>query len=747
MAALPFMTLPWLMNGQLPTASASASLIPDGDATVLYHSPNFWEMPYSLGGAVCEAPKVCREVPHQPFLPLAVIEPGLAQNVETLNSAMENTPDDKIVYAFSAGSRVAGKWLEDYGTDNTAVPSQDTKFILTGSGGRKYGGVNGWFYGERGIVNLLTPTDTDYEVVDVALEYDPIADFPDNPFNLLALANAVVAFDAVHMRYDEADIDAPGNYAWTEVNTTYVYIPTETLPLLQGFYDLGLGWVVQDLEEPLRALIDTAYERDYLDDANILDQEATPAGSANTVQPTAAVTTTAVVGEACSGYKSEGCDINAPQSYTPVTPPNPDAASWQNVLPNLVNAVMSVPRATLDAFNGLSYALEETGSWNVYTPTNVLGYDPADPLLTTAVTNLLIPFPALANPLGEHLKWWALANLPMDEGCTGTAAQTCQDATILSKMFRVPMSDLMRGYVFPELNNPVSAEEGAAGEEIPGSEGDPVPWSGQAVQLNPMDPIYSVANYLFAPPEQNRPEQITLDEVVQSLVRFGEAMWLNFNPFPPGGFYWKGAGYTFPLLTPLLKPFVKILCPSCDTEHPEDPTPFDGQLPPSSEGGGEETSGTTRMASTTTVGGDAGDTTATEKADAPAEDEPASEEAAPVADDVAEAPPVDEDTTQPEVDIPTETESEDSVGTHQGALDEDLEDADSNEDVIDVDLEDADSNEDAGSEDSAGSSASDIARDSGSSGSGTDSGTSGSGSESSDAGSSGSDSGGGSDDD
>lgn len=78
MAALPFMTLPWLMNGQLPTASASASLIPDGDATVLYHSPNFWEMPYSLGGAVCEAPKVCREVPHQPFLPLAVIEPGLA---------------------------------------------------------------------------------------------------------------------------------------------------------------------------------------------------------------------------------------------------------------------------------------------------------------------------------------------------------------------------------------------------------------------------------------------------------------------------------------------------------------------------------------------------------------------------------------------------------------------------------------------------------------------------------------------
>lgn len=126
MAALPFMTLPWVMNGQLPTASASADLIPEGDATVLYHSPTASEMPDSLGGAVCEAPKVCREVPHETFIPLALIEPGLAGNVETLNSAIENTPDDKIVYAFSAGSRVAAKWLEDYGTDNTSVPSQDT---------------------------------------------------------------------------------------------------------------------------------------------------------------------------------------------------------------------------------------------------------------------------------------------------------------------------------------------------------------------------------------------------------------------------------------------------------------------------------------------------------------------------------------------------------------------------------------------------------------------------------------------
>ena len=89
---------------------------------------------------------------------------------------------------------------------------------MIGNGGRKYGGVNGWWYG-----NLLsTPTDTEYEIVDIAREYDPVADFPRNPFNLLARANAIAALHYVHMSYDEVDLDDPANIVWTEGNTTYV---------------------------------------------------------------------------------------------------------------------------------------------------------------------------------------------------------------------------------------------------------------------------------------------------------------------------------------------------------------------------------------------------------------------------------------------------------------------------------------------------------------------------------------------
>lgn len=300
-------------------------------------------------------------------------------------------------------------------------------------------------------------------------------------------------------------------------------------------------------------------------------------------------------GVACSGYHTDQCDINAPQTYTPIVVDTNDWA-FRNILPNLGNAVISVPRAYLDALNDVAYSMEITGSWWVYTPTNVLGYDQADPPKITSITNLLIPFQALSNPLGEHLSWWAKANLPMNVGCTGTAPPTCQDANAhLKGMFTAPIWDLIAGYTFPALNNPVSGAEGEAGEEIPDSEGTPVPWSGARVQINPYDPVYSVINYLFRDPELNRPTPITFTEVTQTLGRLASGLVQDFYPFVPGSFMWKGYPYT--LVTPFIKPFVKILCPSCDPEHPEDPTPLDGELPPSSEDDEADTTVTSLLAS------------------------------------------------------------------------------------------------------------------------------------------------------
>ncbi len=597
-AALPFMMLPLTVAGPLPTASAAAVELPPGPATVLHTGPTPWSTPNNLGGIICELERECREVYYQWVLPFGTFEPGLAENLKTMNFALNNTAGDKVAYGFSGGARVVSKWLKD-NADSTAISPEELSVVLLGNGGRKYGGLNGWYYGD----SLMTPTDTQFSVLDVARQYDPIADFPDNPFNLLALANAISAFGNVHMKYSEADLNAPGNYVWKEGNTTYVYIPTAQLPLLAGLRTWGMGALADQLEAPLREIIDKAYKRDYLAGADIIGEPAgddsdtsgttgTSGTSGTPVRPVAAAIPTGP-GEACSGYNTDGCDIHKDQNYTPITAPNLDNPAWQNVLPNLFNALISVPRAYLDGLNDLSHALKVTGSWWVYTPTNVLGYDPADPPKITSITNLLIPFKPLSNALGEHVSWWAKANLPMDAGCTGTAPPTCKDAnSILSKMFLAPIWDLIAGYKFPELNNPVSGEEGQVGDEIPGQTGDPVPWSGKPVQLNPWDPVYSTLNYLFAPPEQNRPKAITLTEVVQSVVRFTKAVWLDFNPFVPGSFLWKGFPYT--LVTPFIKPFVKFLCPTCDPDNPGDPTPF-GEDPETTGG----TEGTTLLASST----------------------------------------------------------------------------------------------------------------------------------------------------
>lgn len=276
----------------------------------------------------------------------------------------------------------------------------------------------------------------------------------------------------------------------------------------------------------------------------------------------------AAAAQPCTGYSTDGCDISARPVYTPVAL-NP-GGSPANIPANLINAVLSIPRAFVDAVNDLSYSLEVTGNWWVYTPTNVLGFDPADPAKITALTNLFIPFKAISNPLGEQLSWWARANLPTDAGCTGTVGPACADLnSILSKMFQAPPWKLAAGYQFPTIFNPVSDAEGAIGQEIPGSTGAELPWSGAYVKLNPADTVNSLRNYLLADPSTNTPGKVTGADISAALQRLGRALSV-FNPIVPMSYLLKGWPYT--ALTPLFKPLVPILCKQCN--------PVDPGLPP-----------------------------------------------------------------------------------------------------------------------------------------------------------------------
>ncbi|KMO82872.1 PE-PPE domain-containing protein [Mycolicibacterium chlorophenolicum] len=230
-----------------PTASA-ASVIPEGPLTVRTISPvkgNY--INETLQGVVCQAPNTCTEIPY-----LSFITPFGVARLDNVIKTEADTPI--VIYAYSNGAQIAQHWITDHADDADAPPAENVTFILMGNSTRKYGGADKEF-------NVSQPSQ--YHVIDIAREYDPVADFPDNGLNLLAVANALSGFITLH-DYRDVDINDPNNIVWDEGNTTYVLVPTENLPLLNPLRLIGLNALADQLNGPLKEIVDQGYDRSYI---------------------------------------------------------------------------------------------------------------------------------------------------------------------------------------------------------------------------------------------------------------------------------------------------------------------------------------------------------------------------------------------------------------------------------------------------------------------------------------------------
>ncbi|WP_137149220.1 hypothetical protein [Mycolicibacterium sp. CR10] len=186
---------------------------------------------------------------------------------------------------------------------------------------------------------------------------------------------------------------------------------------------------------------------------------------------------------------------------------------------------------------GLGRQLRYTGNWWVYSQTNILGIDPADPSRVQAITNVLIPFPALSVPLGNIFAAIGASQLPMNIGCTGTGPGACDDpVAILSKMFDVRHIAALfspEGYTYPKTIAPITCS--ADGEcYVKDPEGPEVPWSGQTVKLDPATPFTSFYNSLTKTPDYSTITPATPELVTGSLVSLGTGLNTDFNPFVLG---------------------------------------------------------------------------------------------------------------------------------------------------------------------------------------------------------------------
>jgi hypothetical protein len=137
-----------------------------------------------------------------------------------------------------------------------------------GNANRAYGGAN--------VPAGKVMPQTQYHVIDISRQYDYVSDVPNGPFNLLAAANALAGFALGLHDYTEVDINDPANTVWTEGNTTYVFVPTENLPLLEPLRWVGLHALADELNGPMKEIVEQGYDRSYLTTAYPAPPTSTP---------------------------------------------------------------------------------------------------------------------------------------------------------------------------------------------------------------------------------------------------------------------------------------------------------------------------------------------------------------------------------------------------------------------------------------------------------------------------------------
>ena len=341
-----------------------------------------WDMADMLQGGFCSqaSGNTCDEVEYLSGVPNI----GESSGLWALRAALATTAPPTMVVGFSQGAMIATEWMLEYGETAWSPSPADLSFVLMANPQRKYGGV-------RPVYDIEDPTPADnaYRVLDIAMEYDGAADVPDNLFNLLAVANAIAGFQHIHIDgYDDVDLDSSEKLVWIDGNTTYVLIRSQNIPLLQPLRNIGLDALADALNDPLKRIIDSAYDRDYvgLVDEDLHDDvlaefphasSATPAATAaRSVAPqtldvadAAAGDGTAATAESAPVEELAGGEIDAGESESDSAvgdiddsegeSPEQDAESGVDLEDEDVDSLPAVDGAAVDESQGEDVALSE----------------------------------------------------------------------------------------------------------------------------------------------------------------------------------------------------------------------------------------------------------------------------------------------------------------------------------------------------------------------------------------------------
>lgn len=177
--------------------------------------------------------------------------------------------NNMVVFGYSQSASIISRELEHL----AALPADERPstdqlaFVLIGDGNNPNGGLLERFAGAD-IPSMLTfsgaTPDNVYPTDIFSREYDGWADFPKYPLNVLADLNALLGMATVHGSYPTL---TPEQLATAielptagDTMTHYWMIPTDYLPLLQPFEQLGVPpWLIDLIEPTLRVIINLGY--------------------------------------------------------------------------------------------------------------------------------------------------------------------------------------------------------------------------------------------------------------------------------------------------------------------------------------------------------------------------------------------------------------------------------------------------------------------------------------------------------
>ena len=192
---------------------------------------------------------------------------------EDIGSSAPSPSDTFVIFGYSQSASIAMLEKRILAATYSAGEGPNVSFVVIGNtrpngglGARDVDGIVTYLL--RGLHRNATytpvPTDTQYATVDIALQYDGLADAPLNPLNRLADLNAYLGMVLLHPNYTDHSLSEPGVVDQGRYGVTrYYLISTPVLPLLTPLQQIPIvGSILADaLDPPLRVLIESAYDR------------------------------------------------------------------------------------------------------------------------------------------------------------------------------------------------------------------------------------------------------------------------------------------------------------------------------------------------------------------------------------------------------------------------------------------------------------------------------------------------------